>query len=889
MLFRRIAIRNFRKHLSPVVIDELGEGVTVIAGDNEEGKSTLLDAIRTGLFERQNLGGKAADTMQPFGSTVRPEVRIDFEVDGSLYSITKGFIQKASARLTTPAGTFEGAAAEERLAELLTFRLSQRGESKPDDRGILGLFWLEQGRVLDGLGLGETGRSTLRGSLEDEVGNVLGGTRGRKLLEAARAQRDALLTSTGRPRGDLSAANDEAEKATARALELEAERAEYDQEIDHLTQVRRDLAQISHDRVLEKAEEALSKAESEARSIELLIQRHEAAEQAVALTKAQLDNAADHSDRRQALIQAVEGRERDLIDKRDAHTRLSDEAGPIADRQQAAEIEMMAKTEARETAETRVVVAQGRSRIESLDKQIAELHRKISEIEKLASQRKADQDRIAQIAIDQRGYEKLQTLESDIRAAKAALGAVATRVRFAPIGGQRVKRNGVELTTGETVQVTDRSHFELDGFGEIDIEPGTSELADRRARLKKAEDALDKGLTAVGMADIAAAKIQLEQRTSLDAQVKEAKRLIDALAPEGAEALATVLGEQKAERSRLSDTTSALMLADTADPETESRVLTAAKDAEKEARTALDLAQKEHQEHVIQLTVAVTALEAAAEAVTTAKADLQKARDYASDTELTTKLESAKDALTKAQNTHAESTKRLNAANPEEVELRRERAQSTLATVDAERRQLREEQIGLQSRLTALGKNGISELLEEARGRETRTLARRDRLQRDAAAWNRLVSTLVDAERDAKEAFLEPVLKRVDPFLRLLFPDARVTLNEETLEITGVVRGGREEPYPLLSIGTREQLSILVRLAFAVYLREKGFPAAVILDDALVYADDDRFERMQLALRKAAETVQVLILTCRPRDWREFGAPIRRLGDGKTKKFEPLQ
>ena len=97
MLFRRIAIRNFRKHLSPVVIDELGEGVTVIAGDNEEGKSTLLDAIRTGLFERQNLGGKAADTMQPFGSTVRPEVRIDFEVDGSLYSITKGFIQRHPA------------------------------------------------------------------------------------------------------------------------------------------------------------------------------------------------------------------------------------------------------------------------------------------------------------------------------------------------------------------------------------------------------------------------------------------------------------------------------------------------------------------------------------------------------------------------------------------------------------------------------------------------------------------------------------------------------------------------------------------------------------------------------------------------------------------------
>src|SRR3546814_14866270 len=120
-------------------------------------------------------------------------------------------------------------------------------------------------------------------------------------MEAARAQRDAVLTSTGRPRGDLAAANEEAEKTTARVTELEAERVEYDLEIDHLAQVRRDLSRIAHDCVLEKAEEALTKAESEARSIEQLSQRHEAADQAVALAQAQLDNATDRSNRREIL------------------------------------------------------------------------------------------------------------------------------------------------------------------------------------------------------------------------------------------------------------------------------------------------------------------------------------------------------------------------------------------------------------------------------------------------------------------------------------------------------------------------------------------------------------------------------------------------------------
>ena len=143
MHFRRIAVRNFRKLASPLVIEELGEGVTVIAGDNEEGKSTLLDAIRTGLFERHNMSGRAVEAMQPFGFSVRPEIQIDFEINGNTYSIVKGFAQRASALLTTANGTFEGPAAEERLAELLTFRVPQRGVSKPDDRGVLGACAVE--------------------------------------------------------------------------------------------------------------------------------------------------------------------------------------------------------------------------------------------------------------------------------------------------------------------------------------------------------------------------------------------------------------------------------------------------------------------------------------------------------------------------------------------------------------------------------------------------------------------------------------------------------------------------------------------------------------------------------------------------------------------------
>ncbi len=883
MYLRRIAVRNFRKLVAPVVIEELGDGVTVIAGDNEEGKSTLLDAIRAGLFERHTLTGRAVEVMQPFGSAVRPEIQLAFEMDGENYTITKGFAQKPSARLTTPEGTFEGPAAEGRLAELLTFRVPQRGESKPDDRGVLGLFWLEQGRGLEGLGLGETGRSTLRASLEEEVGDVLGGARGRRLLEAARANRDALLTATGKPRGELSTAMNEAVTATALVGKLEAERQEYDQEIAELARVRRGVARIETDRDLEKARQTLTEALQQATMIEGLRQQDETASQTVALARAQLENLSDRWMRRQALIAASSNHERAVEAAHTALAKLEAETRGVVGRHQAATADLATAIENRNAAEASVTLSRTRARMEALGKEIAEIDQRLAKMNELGAQRAAAQRCLAGIKIDRTTYERLQGLEGAVREARVAHGAVATRVRFMPSGSQAIRKGDREVPAEETMQVTEATRFALEGFGTVDVEPGASDLADRRSGLKEAEKALAKALAAAEVADLDEAKAKLAERTEAETLINEAKRLIAAYAPEGLDGLKAAHGDKCAERKRLDETPDLSPEGDIADPDT--RALVAAKAAEETARNALDKVREERWAHATDLAIAQQAMESAEKGLCRTRGDLEATRAEISEVDLAARLENAREALRKAERRKTETERQIAAANPEEVELRREQASTALQNAEAEQRRLREAAIGLENRLTALGKNGIGELLEEARGHEAQALARRDRLQADARAWDLLVETLVSAERDAKEAFLEPVLKRVDPFLRLLLPDARLTLDEETLEITGVARGGREEPYEVLSVGTREQLSILVRLAFAVYLGERGVPAAVILDDALVYADDDRFERMQLALRKAAETVQVLILTCRPRDWHQFGAPIRGLADRPAKEF----
>jgi DNA repair exonuclease SbcCD ATPase subunit len=100
MRIRSIRIKDFRKLIGPVSIDEIGDGITVISGDNEEGKSTVLEAIRTVLFTRHRISGDTADRMQPFGQSVRPEISLDFEIDGTRYALRKVFCRRPEAELT---------------------------------------------------------------------------------------------------------------------------------------------------------------------------------------------------------------------------------------------------------------------------------------------------------------------------------------------------------------------------------------------------------------------------------------------------------------------------------------------------------------------------------------------------------------------------------------------------------------------------------------------------------------------------------------------------------------------------------------------------------------------------------------------------------------------
>jgi uncharacterized protein YhaN len=126
-------------------------------------------------------------------------------------------------------------------------------------------------------------------------------------------------------------------------------------------------------------------------------------------------------------------------------------------------------------------------------------------------------------------------------------------------------------------------------------------------------------------------------------------------------------------------------------------------------------------------------------------------------------------------------------------------------------------------------------------------------------------------------------VQKLRPHLTELFADSSISIDAKAMEITHLERNGILERYEDLSVGTREQLSVLTRLAVAQLLNEKGHPSVVILDDALVYSDERRMAKLKEILVKLGQDLQVIILTCRPSDYLDLSQAKHLALSGKTK------
>jgi len=142
-------------------------------------------------------------------------------------------------------------------------------------------------------------------------------------------------------------------------------------------------------------------------------------------------------------------------------------------------------------------------------------------------------------------------------------------------------------------------------------------------------------------------------------------------------------------------------------------------------------------------------------------------------------------------------------------------------------------------------------------------VARLKQLDRRARAAATLWKTLCRHQRDAQLSYARPLAERVATMGKVVFgADFSVELSE-SLNIVSRTLKGITVPFDDLSGGAREQLGILLRLAAAQLVsKSEGMP--LILDDTLGHTDARRLETMGAILNSAAQSSQIVVMTCYP-------------------------
>ncbi|MFO0726433.1 MAG: AAA family ATPase [Myxococcota bacterium] len=273
MRLHRIAVLNFRGIERAEV--ELQDGLNILVGPNDLGKSTLIEAIRAALM--LTFSSSAGHEFVPWQKDVVPEVVLGFSVGTKKYRLTKRFgPRSAGGELEEDRGSgrFELVAKareiEQKVRDILQWGINNPG-GKSGARGMPESFvgaalLAEQTAVGEILGqsleadANEGGRLRLTQALSALAQNP----RFKALLERAQEEVDQRFTDTGRLRknkgSELKAAADRLEELTREAESLNSILAQAEQVERRLTEARED----AHAKAL--ALEAAKKAEADAKA-----------------------------------------------------------------------------------------------------------------------------------------------------------------------------------------------------------------------------------------------------------------------------------------------------------------------------------------------------------------------------------------------------------------------------------------------------------------------------------------------------------------------------------------------------------------------------------------------------------------------------------------------
>ena len=844
MKIRAVRLKEVGRFSDPIAIEGLSGGLDVLIGPNEFGKSTILKAVKAALFDAHRSKHRKLDMLRPYAGGA-PLIEIDFEVAGNPWRIRKQFLSSPTAELRDlhSGSVTRGVDAEARLEELL------------GGAGRFALLCADQGMALASMTPLETGGAAFMSAIECEVESIADGSAARFVGERVKEQLAVLVTAhRGQPTGNYKSALDELATLERQRAEAQTRLGRAQQRLDELEALQNRLAKLADPEAVQVREQAANDARRAFDEAREAREKAKAADQAVASCEKHLG----------ALKQALDVFDRRAGERAKLQAAVDDSAPLLAE----AETHYGGvKVRVVESRQTRDSIKRALAAMES-SRRMLELSERL-EVARLAQAECArTNDALAGNAAEGKLVDATRREAAAIAALEARLSAAAPRVSlsYRPGGAGKIKVDGRALADGDTMHPTQPITLDIEGVGTITIAPGQSnDVANDEADLAAHRDQLAALLKRAGAVSLHDAERLHVARREIEGKLLEASAQLKSSAPEGIERLQRAHAELAAQAVALDAPAAATL------DELETRANEAV-EALGAAEEKLNLALRDERAANDELVGLRARLAGHAEQLAGLVAELGAPETQALARETKAGAVNEAQAALNAAVRDGAAWREKAPADARFAEL-----QGVAKAADTARQQandevaaLRRTEAGLEGELRSDRDGDVAARLEELNDQCAVAGLRCREMQQEAAALQLLMQELEAAATRTRDRFAKPVIERLAPYLQLMLPRARLVLADD-LSPHALERGAALEEFGRLSGGTQEQLALLVRLAFARLLADTGSPAPLILDDAVTHTDDDRLMRIFTTLQHAAQSHQVLVLTCRKSAFEDLG------------------
>lgn len=883
-----ISARNYRVHQDVAI--GLDPSRTVIGGPNESGKSTLMEAAHRALFMRYKTGGDVQSEMISDGGG-QPNVTVDFEVDGKRYQIAKRFSGQTGTAVLTQEGaaTLKNEEAESRLAELLGVDVAAGKTSRTQWAHL----WVWQGYAFNDPT--ESANSQV-GSLLEQFQRSGAAVARQSLLDGKVAAKfEAMLadyyTKPGsiKKHSALAVAIDRHDRAVAAVAQAEAARDKLyaaASELEGAEQAIKDLKGSLAD--AEQDGKALAQRREQLtglRTTEQLQQLHHAA-------------AVEALQQRQSAESKIGQLRRTAAELRDSLAPLLARAADLTQLAVSARVRADAAATELEEAANRLRTLRHHATLAGLFERRLRLHAdralldvQAGEVAQLQQERQAVLARMATLpAVSTEQLEQLTAAQQSHVMAEASLSAMAAGVELLAspsevrldstvlhVGERHVLTADAIISVGEALQLritpgggaslgeTQRQRdaalrafqLELDALGVGSVAQARA-ARDQLVELQDGRASIDLRLAERGASTIAETREELERTLSgVDADIERRTAL-------GGDHPATTTLPQAVEQHRL--------LAEELERSEaiEARLLEVRHTAADDLVTAISQSDTHQQSLKAQQEELAESETALGGLLSVHGDDDARAQSLAI---CTGAVATCEDALIATRSQIAE-------LQPELLDLDEQRNIRTRKSL-LENRTANEQTIALSRHMLAQdGSRDPHAELAAALDVEIDARGARERVELHARAIELLNRHFKAEQEDVASEFAAPLREKVTGYLRCLYgPHTTVQLDYDGDALSGLGLERRGEiqgayAFEALSGGAREQLAAALRLGVAEVLAAgHGNSLPVVFDDAFAYSDPHRLEGLQRMLDLAAERgLQVIVLTCNPRDYSRFGA-----------------